>query len=145
MNTKTQKLYRIWDIRYNKYYSTGKKSIWKSLSWASNALDNIINDSPSYLKNQPTVSDYDIHIIEQTIVESIPGRVAVENHKNSKVKNKEAKKFEDEINRQISVTAGDIPLHIIELLYAKNKLSLKMMETLTPLFIKRHKNHLNIS
>lgn len=84
-------LYKIWDKARESYYSTGKKSAWKSKSWAENAVKDKC-DSKYAVRH---LNNFEIHKMELVVIESYNAETVVID----KIAiNKEIDKLDAEIN-----------------------------------------------
>jgi len=120
-----EKLYRVWDIKKQKYYSSGKKSIWKSETWAVNAVKDMWGDV--------SAKNFEIHEIEQVVAKSTNAHTLVQTAKD-KAREKEMAKEEDRnVIRLIRKESDGLELHVVEQLYSKKRLIDSEMEKLRPL------------
>jgi len=130
---KAEKLYRIYDVENDKYFSTGKKSIWKSEGWAATALINAV--SSSWWVRNKNLENYEIHVIEQTIAERKSGVVVVADLK--KVRNEKAlareriENLQNKIERLVPKVGS---YYEIRSIWKEGMFSDKLFNTLTPLF-----------
>lgn len=67
---KDQFIYKIWDTEKEKYYSTGKKSSWKSGTWAVAAVKDLNYFYANQGEKESTWERYEIHKMELTVVET---------------------------------------------------------------------------
>jgi hypothetical protein len=84
-------IFKIWDKEKQKYYSTGKKSMWKSYGWAAGNL----ND----LRQEP--ERYEIHELETTVVATTPGKQVCDEYNERRRIQIEAINRRDAIRREV--------------------------------------------
>jgi len=118
-----EKLYRVWDIENQKYYSTGKKSIWKSETWAVNAVKDMWGNF--------SAEDFEIHEIEQVVTRKTNALTLVETKKDIEKKKQMARNENSVIVRKVKNLTG-IEFHVAQMLYAQKRLIDSEMEKLRP-------------
>lgn len=69
MRAKDQFIYKIWDIQKEKYFSTGKKSSWKSGTWAVAAVKDLNYYYANQSEKENTWERYEIHKMKLEVVE----------------------------------------------------------------------------
>lgn len=118
-----EKLYRVWDKEAQKYYSTGKKSIWKSETWAVNAVKDIRNAQSK---------DYEIHVIEQVVTERKEAHTLVQTAKDVEKNRENARKEHSNVIRKINEITG-LDFHVTRMLYGQKRFVASEMEKIRPL------------
>jgi len=120
-----EKLYRVWDIKAQKYYSTGKKSIWKSETWAVNAVKDMWRNE--------SAKNFEIHVIEQVVAQTINAHTLVQTAKDKENAKRKAREDHRELQRKIRQAADGLDLHVVQKLYSHKRLIDSEMEKLKPL------------
>jgi len=130
-----EKLYRIWDVEKQKYFSTGKKSIWKSETYANQALQDLLKSTLRTWINQ-NPDNYEIHTIEQIVKEKEGGRAVID-----KLKRKEAldnKNLEEyyQVKEDIKKIVPELSINQISDMYKRRLFTEEINENLKPLIEK---------
>jgi len=118
-----EKLYRIWDKKAQKYYSTGKKSIWKSETWAVAAVKDMWGST--------SAKDFEIHIIEQVVTERKEAFTLVQTKKDNEQARKMARNEHGNLVRNIEQLSG-LAFHVARMLYGQKRLVESEIEKLKP-------------
>jgi hypothetical protein len=122
---KKEKFFRIWDKEKEKYYSTGKKSIWKSFAWAS---ANLTNCPGSY-------SRYEVHELETIVVNKTCGLdVAIDLDYKQKMKEETQRRLVSIKNEILDLTSHSGDLYDIKEQWKKGNYNDFIQSKLTSLF-----------
>lgn len=122
---KKEKFFRIWDKEKEKYYSTGKKSIWKSFAWASS---NLVDCPGNY-------SRYEVHEMETVVVNKTCGLDIAIDLKMKKVLKEETHRKLVTLNREIhDLTSNNGNLYDIKEQWKKGNYNDFIQSKLTSLF-----------
>lgn len=123
-------LYRVFDLSNNKYYTTSKKSIWKSERWALNAVAEMCNDRYGRRK----ANEFEIHTIKQVVESRQFADILLMEKKERECKIEEAKKEIDKIENKICNVVDNLSFSNIQNLFNNKMFSQDIHEQLRPLF-----------